>query len=285
MHVKVASETTRLRSVVLGYPDNFHSDPTTVEIVNATQQMFYDGTEKPTVERLKPEFDDLKRTLEDRGIEVFYPKPCSVPDQLTPRDIAFVIGETIFIAQMAKVSRKNEYQGIQFLLEKMSKVSYVPENVVIEGGDIIVDKGVVFVGISQRTTMDGYRWLAKQIPDFKTVPVTLKSLEAGEDCLHLDCVFVPVGTNQALVYQDGFDSKVSAELRQYQWLNVTREEQSQLATNVLSLTDKCVISRHSAERVNELLQRSGIEVIPLKFDEAPKTGGSFRCCTLPLVRE
>ncbi|MEK7161495.1 MAG: arginine deiminase family protein, partial [Patescibacteria group bacterium] len=268
-----------------GYPDNFHADPTAVEIVNNTQLHCYaDSQTRPTAQRLKPEFDAFRQELKKQGVNVFYPTPCSVPDQLTPRDIGFVCGETFFLAQMARASRKLEYEGIGFLLKNMERVVKVPETVVIEGGDIIVDKGVVFVGVSQRTTMDGYRWLAKQLPTFVVIPVPLRSLNDGEDCLHLDCVFVPVGTNHALIYPNGIEGKIPAKLKQYEWLEVTKEEQSQLATNVLSLSKNCVISRHSATRVNKLLEKIGLQVIDLKFDEAPKTGGSFRCCTLPLIR-
>lgn len=285
MDLYCRSETHTLRSVVLGYPDNFHADLTTVEIVNNTQLRCYsDSQTRPTAQRLKLEFDVFQQILENHGVTVFYPKPCSAPDQLTPRDIAFVVDKTLFVAQMAKASRKQEHKGISFLLEEMSQVVSVPETVVIEGGDIIVDNDMVFVGISQRTTMDGYRWLVEQLPAFTIVPVPLKSLNNGEDCLHLDCVFVPVGTNHALIYPNGIDNKIPAELRRYKWLEVTKEEQGELATNVLSLSESCVVSRHSAVRANKLLKAIGLEVITLKFDEAPKTGGSFRCCTLPLVR-
>ena len=285
MNICCRNETDILRSVVLGYPDNFHADPTAVEIVNDTQFHYYaDSQTRPTAQRLKPEFDAFQQEMEKHGVKVFYPTPCPVPDQLTPRDIGFVCGETFFLAQMAKESRKREHEGIGFLLESMERVVKVPETVVIEGGDIVVDRGVVFVGISQRTTMDGYRWLVEQLPTFTVVPVPLKSLDEGEDCLHLDCVFVPVGECHALVYPNGIDGENPAELGKYKWIKVTKEEQLQLATNVLSLSKNCVISRHSAIRVNTLLEEIGLQVIALKFDEAPKTGGSFRCCTLPLIR-
>ncbi|MFA5021828.1 MAG: arginine deiminase family protein [Patescibacteria group bacterium] len=283
MKVYVRSETGLLQAVVLGYPDNFHGDQAPIEVVNNTQAHYYGRDDQPTAQRLQPEFNALRQLLESYGVTVFYPKPCAVPDQLTPRDIGFVIDDIFFVAHMAKVSRADEYQGIKFLLDQMPNVTFVPDNVVIEGGDIVVDDNTVFVGISQRTTMKGYQWLAEQLPEFNVIPVSLKPLNAGEDCLHLDCVFVPVGSKHALVYPDGIADKVPA-LGLYEWLRVTKEEQGELATNVLSLSKNCVISRDSAKRVNDLLRSIGLEVIPLKFDEAPKTGGSFRCCTLPLIR-
>jgi N-dimethylarginine dimethylaminohydrolase len=71
----------------------------------------------------------------------------------------------------------------------------------------------------------------------------------------------------------------------YQWLEVTREEQDQLATNVLVLSRKHVISRTSSVRVNAMLRDVGIEVTEVTFREWTKSGGAFRCASLPLVRE
>ncbi|MBI5414506.1 hypothetical protein HZA38_03240 [Candidatus Peregrinibacteria bacterium] len=281
------SETKTLKEVVLGYPDNFHRDPSIVEIVNVTQEAFYNSPNKPTAEKAKPEFNIFQKTMENNGIRVHRPQPCRVADQFTPRDIGFVIGNKFFRSSMAKESRKNEWHGIGELIKNFNRVIHVPDSIVIEGGDIIVDKGYVFVGISQRTTMLGFEWLKSQLQgsDFQTIPVPLKSLSDGEDCLHLDCAFVPVGRRHALIYPDGFQTIRREIIENYHWIEVTKKEQMELGTNVLSLSPVCVITRDIAKRINRILNDLGLEVIPLEFDEAPKTGGSFRCCTLPLIRK
>lgn len=286
------NESDTLRQVIIGYPDNFHQDPLTVEVINQTQARYYGSEDEPTVDKLRVEFTEFQRAMEANGVVVYNQEPCpvdaGVPDQLTPRDVGFVIGERFFLASMARRSRKREWEGIFKILDRIppGSIVKVPEDIVIEGGDIVVDKGSVFVGVSQRTTAQGVRFLRQVLvgTGFRVVPVHLKSIKEGEDCLHLDCVFVPVGRNHALIYPAGIQ-KVPAEVRNsYQWIEVTREEQNDLAINVLALSPTQVISRDAAVRVNRELERAGLEVIPLHFDEAPKTGGSFRCCTLPLVR-
>lgn len=285
--VNCTSETGRLRDVIIGYPDNFHEDPSTVEIVNSTQAAIYNSSDRPTAERAIVEFKEFEKVMSDRGIKVYKPKPCNVPDQLTPRDIGFVIGDTFFRAGMARDSRKEEWKGIEHLIGVLSKVVNVPDGIVIEGGDIVVDRGHVYVGISQRTNMAGFEWLRDQCSDsgFQMTPVLLKGLDEGEDCLHLDCVFVPIGQGSALIYPAGMSVVPDSIRDDYKWIEVTKEEQVALGTNVLSLSETSVIIRESATRIGDLLERIGLEVIPLKFDEAPKTGGSFRCCTLTLVRD
>ena len=82
----VTSETGRLRSVIIGYPDNFHQVPPA--IINETQKQYYFGPDRPTRERIMAELDGFKQVLAGHGVEVLQPEPLDdVPDQLMTRDI------------------------------------------------------------------------------------------------------------------------------------------------------------------------------------------------------
>ena len=188
---------------------------------------------------------------------------------------------------MARESRRDEWLGLLPILDQMrtQRVIKVPDDVVLEGGDVIVDNGRIFVGLSQRTGPDGAAFLASRFPHFEVVPVPLKRLSDGENVLHLDCSFVPVGCHSALVYPNGLAEMPPAIIEHYDLIEVTKAEQQMLATNVLSLSPTQVIARTCASRVNTEMRRRGLEVIELPFDDPPKTGGSFRCCSLPLWRD
>lgn len=282
----VTSETGRLRAVVIGYPDNFLKVPP--EIINETQKQYYFSDDRPTRERVMAELGGLKQTLLCHGVEVFQPEPLDgVPDQLMTRDIGVVIGDTFVVTQMARDSRRDEWLGLLPLLDRLrtQRIIKVPDDVVLEGGDVVVDDGRIFVGLSQRTGPDGAAYLASRFPHFEVIPVPLKQIADGENVLHLDCSFVPVGRHSALIYPDGLAEVPPALAEAYDWIEVTRAEQQILATNVLSLSPRQVIARPQASRVNAELRRRGLEVIELPFDDPPKTGGSFRCCSLPLWRD
>jgi len=219
---------------------------------------------------------------------VHQPRPLPyIPDQMMTRDIGVVIGDTLVVTTMAAHSRKHEWCGYAYLFEDFmpdTKIIFGPEDLVIEDGDIIVDKGKVFVGIGQRTTLTGAAWLMQLVPDFKIVPMNLRGLSDGEDVLHLDCSFLPVGENSALIYPDGM-REVPASVREtYDLIEVTRDEQQQLGTNVLSLDPSTVVSQPTSTRINDEMRARGIDVIEVPYTEPAKTGGSFRCCTLPLHR-
>lgn len=164
-------------------------------------------------------------------------------------------------------------------------VIHVPEEILIEGGDVIIHEGFIYVGISERTSRGAVDFLAHKFPQFEVIDIPLRSRRSGHEILHLDCAFMPVGNKKALFYPGGFEEVPPAISRRYDLIEVTDKEQKELAVNVLSLSPQTVVSRSSASRVNALLRDAGLEIIELDFDEAPKTGGSFRCCTLPLRRE
>lgn len=281
----VNSETGLLKSVILGYPDNFHHIPP--EIINETQKRTYYGDNPPTRENLIAQMDEFRRVMEANGVQVLRPRPVSnVPDQLMPRDIGVVIDDIFVVSRMAKKSRQDEWLGIANLIDgfDQKRVIYVPEPAIVEGGDVIVDRGVIFVGIGQRTNEAGFRFLAQQFPHYRVVPVYLKLVSEGEDVLHLDCAFVPVGKHHALIYPDGLECVPDILRQMYHWIEVTRDEQQSLAPNVLSLSPEIVVSRPDMTRVNAELRAAGLKVIEVLYDDPPKTGGSFRCSTLPLRR-
>lgn len=284
-HLHVASETGHLRSVIIGYPDNF--DLAHAEIINETQKKYYFGAHKPNKARLIREMNQYVNQLEACGVKVLRPEPLAgVPDQLMTRDIGVVIGNTFVVTRMANISRQNEWRGLEHVFKQLpiGHIVHAPEGVVLEGGDIVVDKGYIFVGLSQRTNEAGVAWLKKQFPQYKVVPMPLKQVSEGENVLHLDCAFVPVGRDLALIYEGGF-REIPAVVRDlYTFIPVTRAEQDELGTNVLSVSPTQVISRASSTRINTAMRARGLTVYALPFDEAPKTGGSFRCCSLPLHR-
>lgn len=281
------SETGHLHSVILGYPDNMMRKERSVEgAINGTEAKNIQQGIIPTPEQTTAEFVGFKEVLELHGVDVYMPTELDVHEQIYTRDIGFSVGEIFFISNMAKADRKDEIHGISHLIDHFERKIQVPEGINIEGGDIIVDKGVVYMGIGQRTGENAIPFMQAALEGTGLVlePIYIKQPEEGEDSLHLDCTFMPVGEGHALIYPEAMKNIPDSMKSNYQWIVVTREEQENLGTNVLSLSPQKVVSRHVATRINEEMRKAGLEVIELQFDQAPMNGGSFRCCTLPLRR-
>lgn len=283
------SETAPLRRVIIGRYQGYRAHPAYQEIINEEQKKGL-----PTEQDLAPEFLAFRKALEAEGVEVIEPDYVGkfVYDQLTPRDLGMVIGERFLICNMRYASRRYEVAGIfPYILHASAHEPDIilpnQSDAFVEGGDLIIDKGRLFVGVSQRTNEAGLRYLQQTFgEEFEVIPVHCAALSAGENVLHLDCTFNPVGEQHCLIYPEGFQKIPAAIREQYEWIEVTKDEQAALATNVLSIDPKTVISRdHPAcARVNDAMQQIGLRVIEIPFDGAPATGGAFRCCSLPLQR-
>lgn len=99
-------------------------------------------------------------------------------------------------------------------------------------------------------------------------------------------MFNIVSPDVALIFPGALDQEHIGKLKErYELIEVTEEEQFTLGTNVLSIGNRKIISLPVNKKVNEALRNHGFEVIEVDITEIIKSGGSFRCCTLPIERE
>ncbi|RFU62099.1 dimethylarginine dimethylaminohydrolase family protein [Peribacillus glennii] len=270
------SEYDELKRVVLCPPQHM----TIREVINETQEHFKDvGIH---IETAMKQHENFASVLKDHGVDVILLPPLSkYPEQVFTRDIGFTLGDTVFVAEMASPVR----QGEEGLLKKWLEENQIPHKDLvkdrIEGGDVIIDRDHVFVGISNRTHIESIRHLDTLLPDFKVIPVPFQA-----KYLHLDCVFNVLSSEDALIYPDVISKDEREFLSgRYNLIEVTDEEQFTLGTNVLSIGNKKVLSLPVNKNVNKKLKERGYEVIEVDITEIIKSGGSFRCCTMPILRE
>lgn len=249
------------------------------EVINTVQKRY--AEDNIDVTKALKQHKAFTDTLKQQGIEVIsLPAKSEFPEQVFTRDIGFTIGTRVFISEMASPIRQGEEnvlrewvgtKGIPF--QKMTAGS-------IEGGDVVVDGNRVFVGVSHRTNHDAINFLEKQLPGYDVIRVPFDA-----SCLHLDCVFTIVSPTHALIYPDALSQEARNILKKhYTLMAVEKEEQFAMGTNVLAIGDGKIISLPQNNLVNDKLKANGFDVIEIDFSEIIKSGGSFRCCTMPLTR-
>ncbi|MFC0013702.1 MULTISPECIES: dimethylarginine dimethylaminohydrolase family protein [Allobacillus] len=207
------------------------------------------------------------------------PKP-RLNEHVFTRDTAFVIDDELFVASMGEEVRQDETKQLKNWLHEQSVSFQDGLAGSIEGGDVIIDHETIWVGLSGRTTFDVAIDLQRRMSNYNVRPLQLQ-----DDILHLDCVFNIISENTALIYRDAFKKIDLRKLQSnYHLISVTEEEQFQMGPNVLSIGDGKIISLPQNERLNNELEANGYDFIPVDLSEIIKSGGSFRCCTLPLLR-
>jgi N-dimethylarginine dimethylaminohydrolase len=269
------NEYDPLKRVILCQPQYM----TIREVINETQREFKD--EGIHIKRALEQHREFVRTLEANGIEVvLLPYHKKFPEQVFTRDIGFTLGQTIFVAKMAHDVRIGEEDVLRQWLddEEMSYFNLAEDR--IEGGDVIIDGETIYVGLSNRTHQEAVEHLQSILIQFD-----VKAIPFKEKYLHLDCVFNVVSPEVALIYPPALTKEdIDLFSSRYELIEVSQDEQYTLGTNVLSIGDKKIVSLPINKQVNQKLRNRGFEVIEVDITEIIKSGGSFRCCTLPILR-
>jgi N-dimethylarginine dimethylaminohydrolase len=270
------SEYDVLKRVILCQPQYM----TIRDVINETQRHFKD--EGIHIERALEQHEAMVSTLRQNGVEVILlPYHKKYPEQVFTRDVGFTLGNTIFVADMASKVRQGEDDVLKQWLEDegFSYYNIIGDN--IEGGDVIIDRDTIFIGLSERTNQKAVDHITPLLSKFEVKAIPFKA-----EYLHLDCVFNVVSPDVAIIYPDALtEEDIQLFRSRYKdVIEVTEDEQFTLGTNVLSIGNKKVLSLPVNKGVNKELRDRGFEVIEVDITEIIKSGGSFRCCTLPILR-
>lgn len=270
------SEYDSLRRVLLCPPEYMEIK----DVINDVQKRYQE--ENIDTEKAMQQHKKFLEALQREGVETDLLNPSEAfPEQVFTRDIGFTVGDTVYIAEMASEIRQGEEDVLQKWLKTNDFNAEALGGNRVEGGDVLIDRDTVFVGISSRTSKNAVEELQKKLPEFKVIPISF-----DEKYLHLDCVFNILSPTEALIFEEALDQKTIDMLsKRYTLLPVDAKEQFALGTNVLSIGERRVFSQPQNTKVNTLLRANDFRVIEVDFSEIIKSGGAFRCCTLPLVRE
>ncbi|MBH0169979.1 MAG: dimethylarginine dimethylaminohydrolase family protein [Bacillota bacterium] len=275
-HVNCDSEYGTLKKVIVCEPRYMKID----EIINETQRHF--AKDNINMKRAMKQHQHFVDTMKANGVDVYkLPAMEKFPEQVFTRDIGFTIGETVFVSRMGSNIRDGEEKVLRnWLLEHQINLSLI-EGDRIEGGDVIVHGDTVYIGVSGRTSEETIQELQSQLPHMKVIAVPFDPIY-----LHLDCVFNILSEKDALIYKHAFEDKDYQFLAsKFNVIEVEKEEQFTMGTNVLSIGNKKVLSLPVNKNVNAALRERGYEVLEVDISEIIKSGGSFRCCSMPLYRE
>lgn len=303
LQLNVKNESSRLRAVVLGTAISNGPTPQIEEAYDPKSlEHILAGTYPLEVDMVK-EMDAFEAVFKKYGVTVYRPDIIQNYNQIFTRDIGFVIDD-VFIKSNILPDRERELDAIQYVIDKMNpaKVVRPPEEVHIEGGDVMLWGNYIFVGtykgsdykdyITARTNWQGVEYLKKLFPNkiVKEFDLVKSKIEARDNALHLDCCFQPVGETKGIIYKRGFREEAD-----YMFLvqlfgkenlfHIEREEMYHMYSNVFSIAPDVVVSERKFTRLNNWLRENGFTVEEIPYAEIAKQEGLLRCSTLPLIRE
>ena len=303
MELHVVNETARLREVVLGWPESNGPVPTLDQTFDSKSYESVKNGVYPTDEAIIHEMGAFEAVLKKYGVTVYRPNPVPGCNQVFARDVGFVIEDKIIVSNIIP-DRQAEIDAYGDIYRRIhyKQIYNLPEAVHIEGGDVIPCGKRIFVGQydfpdypsvkTARTNRLAIDYLRMIFPKKKIIPLNLRKSDTDpyEGILHLDCTFMPVGKNMAIMYRDGFMNPRDADhmadiFGQENIFYLTREEMYWMNSNVFSIAPDVVVVEEHFTRLKAWLESRGMTVETVPYREISKMGGLLRCSTLPLRRD
>ena len=303
LYLNINDEISVLKAVVLGTAESSGPVPRKEEAYDPKSLEHILAGTYPLEKDMIPEMDAFAKVFEKYGVRVFRPEVINDCNQIFSRDIAFVIADKLIKANILP-NREEEFEAILHVLEFIppKNMLYPPDEVHIEGGDVMPWNDYIFIGtytgsdypdyITARTNWEGVEYIAEMFPDktIKSFELRKSITHPKENALHLDCCFQPLGKGKAILHKNGFLIE-----EEYEWLvdffgkenifEITADEMYHMFSNVFSISPDVVVSERNFTRLNEWLRAQGFTVEEIPYAQVSKQGGLLRCSTLPLVRE
>lgn len=300
--IRILNETGQLKSVILGIAHSNGPTPLAEDAYDPKSLEHILAGTYPLEKDMVLEMDAFNLVLEKHGVKVYRPELILDYNQIFTRDIGFVIND-YFIKANILPDRDREYAAIQYIVDQIDpdKVLIPPQEVHIEGGDVIVWNDYLFIGTyslpdysliqTARTNKAGVDYIKKMFPHkvVKAFDLIKSTQEARDNALHLDCCFQPIGIDKGIIYKDGF-----LNIADYQYLrdlfgvenlfHITRDEMYEMNSNVFSISPNVIVTEKNFTRLNQWLKNQGFTVEEIPYAEISKQEGLLRCSTLPLER-
>ncbi|MEA4982379.1 MAG: arginine deiminase family protein [Paludibacter sp.] len=303
MHLHIKNETSPLKAVVLGQPGSIGGVP---ELKNTYDAKSYESVLKgvyPTEEDIYKEMSAFEKVLLKYNVQVFRPWTLDNCNQVFARDVGFVIDDKIINSNIIP-DREDEKEAYEVVYNQIpyNKIYNLPEKAHVEGGDVVLYNDFVFVGLytgddypqlkTARTNSYAFHFIKELFPEKKMIPLELMKHDTDprQGVLHLDCAFMPVAKNKALIYREGFKFEKDYQLvvdifGKQNIFEITEEEMYYMYTNIFSISPEVVVSEQHFTRMNDFMEKEwGLTVERIPYREISKMGGLLRCSTLPLIR-
>ena len=303
LQLNIKNETSRLRAVVLGTAESNGPTPTEDEAYDPKSLEHIVAGTYPKEEDMVAEMEAIDRVFHKYDVTVYKPELIENYNQIFTRDIGFVIDDT-FVKANILPDRDRELDAIGFVLAQIdpNKIIRPPEEVHIEGGDVLLWNDHIFIGtykgddycdfITARTNMAGVDYIRQMFPHKKVREFDLvkSKTDARANALHLDCCFQPIGHEKGIIYREGFKDPADFQYLENLFgsenlFHITKDEMYHMHSNVFSISPDVVISEKNFTRLNNWLRLNGFTVEEVPYAEISKQEGLLRCSTLPLIRD
>ncbi len=262
-------------------------------LINPQEMWYFRSDKAPDLDLMQQEHDGLVRALVENGVDVVSidGSPRDASAQFV-RDCAFAVKGGAVICRMAVFGtdhgtgrRGEEAYTTQAIANLgMPILHTIHGEGLLEGGSFcFLDEHHAVVGMSYRQNQAAVDQLETvlrhQDVELITFPLTGYSL-------HLDRAIVMVDHDKALIDVSRLPYWFLDRLADLGIETIDRDPRdNEMTNNCLAVAPGKVLMCSGSDRTAEALNKRGVDVTQVPYDENHKNGGGIHCSTLPLVRD
>ncbi len=278
----ITSQVAPLQSVLLRKPGREIDD------FQWAEARFREGIDP---DRFREAHQRLVDIYEANGVKVYFLEEQREdrPNAVYCRDLMFMTAEGAIISRPALPVRRGEEAAMAKTLAKLNIpiVKTITGTGTFEGADCLwVDRKTAILARSSRTNQSGYQQVASVLRDqgvetILTVPIPYTNA-------HLDGIMNFVDVDKAIINTKQVPYDVVEYLMNagFQIIDAPDQDEARfsLGLNIVALRPGVVIQAQGNPKTKDALEKSGVEVISVDFDEILKGWGSVHCCSATLKR-
>ena len=206
------------------------------------------------------------------GLDVLVLEPCEeYPDSTFVEDVALITPNCVIVTRPGAPSRRGEVHEIEFVLkQKFKNIEAIEAPGTIEGGDIMMVGDHYYIGLSERTNLEG----AKQIIQILTKYGMSGSTISLKKVLHLKTGLAYLEENNLIVCGEFVND---SSLERYNPIEIPEKES--YAANCIWVNDSVIIPL-GYPTTKQRIKNAGYPVIETDVTEFQKLDGGLSCLSL-----
>ncbi len=230
------------------------------------------GGRRPDVDLAIEQHSRYRAAIEAAGYEVeVLSGDSDHPDCVFIEDTAVVVGDIAVATRPGAEARRGEVGPVATRLSELREVMTVEAPGTLDGGDVMIIGGTVYVGRSARSNEDGIAQLAgmagTQGMPLVSVPVS--------DVLHFKSGVLPVSHDTVVVTPGTVDETLLEGLR-----IVHEPEHERHRFSALPLADGTLLVTANAPDTTTMLTDLGLRPVPIDVSEIQAADGGLTCMSI-----
>ena len=288
------SEVGRLRAVLMRRPGRELEritadgwDEALGALVDPDEGWYWESDQPPDLIRIGEQYDGLLEVLAAEGVEVHFAEAAgpAYSKAMYTRDPLVVLPGGAIVGRLAPRMRRGEERSVTRAVASLGMpiLRTIVGTGLVEGGSFAkLTPTVAAFGTSIRCNDEGARQLEEVLRYFG---IELIVVPMAGFSLHLDGAFGMVDVDKALVHAGDLPYWFLARLPDLGIEPIWCHPDELWAVNSLTVSPGRVVMCDGYPYTVERLERRGVEVLPIPYDEIQKNGGGIHCSTIELVRE